>query len=295
MNRTLPSLPTADLAERVDEAARWLRARADVVPVVGLTLGSGLGGVVDAIEDAVRVPTREIPHWPASTVAGHSGRLALGRWRGVAVAALAGRSHRYEGYSLDRVTFAVRVMHALGCRTLLFTNAVGAVRPDLAPGDLMLATGHLNFIGKRGLFAPAELRERRAGRAMDDVYAPELRAALLAASLAARVKLHEGTLMGGHGPTYETAAEVRMAGYAGADVACMSTVHEATLAAQLGCATASLSCVTNKATGLSATPLTHGEVTEVADRVASRLRAVLEAWLDTLPRSGPASGAARRA
>jgi purine-nucleoside phosphorylase len=274
-----PLLPTHDLERRVADAAAAIRARTKLSPRVGLTLGSGLGGVVDAIPGAEVFATRDLPHWPASTVQGHAGRLALGEWCGVPVVALAGRSHRYEGYPLDRVTFAVRVMRALGARTLVFTNAVGAIHPELRPADLMLATGHLNFIGKRGLLTPAELAERRAGRRVADPYSPRLRGALLAAAAQAGIPLHQGVLMGGHGPTYETAAEVRMARILGADVACMSTVHEVTLAAQLGCEAASLSCVTNRATGLSETPLTHAEVTEVADRVAVRLRAVLERFL----------------
>ena len=275
------SLTTAtdDLDLRVAATVAAIRERSALVPSVGLTLGSGLGSVVDAIPGAEVFATRELPHWPRSTVSGHAGRLALGVWCGAPVAALSGRSHRYEGYSLDQVTFAVRVIHALGARVQVFTNAVGAIHPELRPADLMLATGHLNFIGKRGLFTPAELRARRAGRVVSDPYSPRLRAALLAAARAAGVKLHQGVLMGGHGPSYETAAEVRMARLLGADVACMSTVHEVTLAAHLGCEAASLSCVTNRATGLSATPLTHAEVTEVADRVAVRLRAVLERFL----------------
>jgi len=274
-----PSLPTADLDRRVADAVAAIRSRTSLVPQVGLTLGSGLGGVVDAIPGAEVFSTRDLPHWPASTVVGHAGRLAIGTWHGVPVAALSGRSHRYEGYTLDKVTFAVRVMMALGCRTMIFTNAVGAFAPELKPADLMLATGHMNFIGKRGLFTTAELAERRLGRAIADPYTPTLRAALLDAASRAGVKLHQGILMGGHGPTYETAAEVRMAGRIGASVACMSTVHEVTLAAQLGCDTASLSCITNKATGLSATKLTHHEVTEVANEVAGKLRAVLEHYL----------------
>jgi purine-nucleoside phosphorylase len=274
-----PSLPTADLDRRVADAVAAIRSRTSLVPQVGLTLGSGLGGVVDAIPGAEVFSTRDLPHWPASTVVGHAGRLAIGTWHGVPVAALSGRSHRYEGYTLDKVTFAVRVMMALGCRTMIFTNAVGAFAPELKPADLMLATGHMNFIGKRGLFTTPELAERRLGRAVADPYTPTLRAALLDAASRAGVKLHQGILMGGHGPTYETAAEVRMAGRIGASVACMSTVHEVTLAAQLGCDTASLSCITNKATGLSATKLTHHEVTEVANEVAGKLRAVLEHYL----------------
>ena len=274
----------AGIAARVAEALAAVRERSPLIPRVALTLGSGLGGVVDAIEDAVVIPTAGLPHWPRSTVAGHAGRLALGSWRGVPVVALAGRSHRYEGYSLDQVTFAVRVMHALGARTMVFTSAVGGIAPPLAPGELMLATGHINFIGKQGLFAPSELAARRAGRIVGETYSVALRTELLAAATRAGVRLHPGALMGFQGPAYETAAEIRMAGALGADAAGMSTVHEVTLAAQMGCEAASLSCITNRATGLSDTPLAHGEVTEVADRVAHRLRAVLEAWLDGLPK-----------
>jgi len=274
-----PILPTDDLERRVADAVAAIRRRTSLAPRVGLTLGSGLGGVVDAIPGAEVFPTRELPHWPPSTVPGHAGRLAVGTWCGVPVAALSGRSHRYVGYTLDKVTFAVRVMHALGCRTMIFTNAVGAIHPELRPADVMLATGHLNFIGKRGLLTRDELAARTGGRAVGDPYSPRLRRALLAAALEAGVRLHRGVLMGGHGPTYETAAEVRMARTLGADVACMSTVHEVTLAAQLGAEAASLSCVTNRATGLSETPLTHEEVTEVAHEVSGKLRAILERFL----------------
>jgi purine-nucleoside phosphorylase len=272
-------LPSFDLDARVADAVRAIRARSDLVPRVGLTLGSGLGGVVDALEDAIVFPTGELPHWPRSTVHGHAGRLALGHWQGVPVAALSGRSHRYEGYPLDRVTFAVRVMHALGARTLLFTNAVGATNPELAPGDLMLAVDHINFIGKRGLLTRKELVARRAGRPVAACYSPRLGAALLQAATRAGVRLGRGVLMGGLGPGYESAAEVRMAMAFGADVACMSTVHEVTLAAQLGAEAASISCITNRATGLSQGPLAHDDVTVVADRAALSLRRILEEFL----------------
>ena len=271
---------TSDLEARVKDAVAAIRARTPLVPKVALTLGSGLGGVVDAVEQATVFPTRELPHWPRSTVPGHAGRLALGTWRGVPVAALSGRSHRYEGYPLDQITLAVRVMHALGARIHIFTNAVGAIRDGLRPADVVLATGHLNFIGKRGLLTPDELRERDGARRVAEPYTPRLRAALLASAEKAGITLHQGVLMGGLGPTYETAAEIRMARKLGADVACMSTVHEVTLAAQLGCEAASLSCVTNLATGLSDTPLAHSEVTVVADKVAVSLRALLENFLD---------------
>lgn len=274
-----PQLASADLERRVAGALAAVRDRSSLVPRVSLTLGSGLGGVVDLIEAATRIPTTEIPHWPRSTVQGHSGTLALGTLAGVPVVALAGRSHRYEGYTLDRVTFGVRVMRALGASTMIFTNAVGAMNPEYRPGDLMIATDHLNFIGRRALLTPAELAGRGAGRRVGSCYTPSLRDSLRAAALTAGVPLHQGVLMGGHGPTYETAAEVRMAIALGADVACMSTVHEVTVAAELGCEAASLSCVTNRATGLSDVPLTHADVTEVADRAAVKLRAVISEYL----------------
>ena len=270
---------TDDLAQRVADAARSVRERTALVPRVGLTLGSGLGGAVDAIHGATTIATADLPHWPRSTVHGHAGKLVLGHWAGTPVVALAGRSHFYEGYPLDRVTFGLRVMHALGARVLLFTNAVGAMNPDYQPGELMVATDHINFIGRRGLLTLDELRERRAGRQVASHHSPRLRARLLEAGLRAGVRLHQGVLMGGTGPSYETAAEVRFAAAIGADVACMSTVHEVTVAAELGCEAASISCVTNRATGLSKTPLTHQEVTEVAERGAVALRAVIEEFL----------------
>jgi purine-nucleoside phosphorylase len=278
-------LPTHDLDRRLADAVRFIRARTPLVPRVALTLGSGLGGTIELLERATPFATSEIPHWPRSTVVGHAGALVLGHWAGVPVAALSGRSHRYEGYTLDRVTFGLRVMVALGARVQVFTNAVGAINPEYRPGDLMLASDHLNFIGKRGLFTPAELAERRAGRRYGAPHSERLRAALRAAAARAGVPLRQGVLMGGHGPTYETAAEVRMAGSLGADVACMSTVHEVSAAAELGCEAASLSCITNRATGLSDVPLSHAEVADVAGRAAASLRAVLVEFLRAEPAS----------
>ena len=269
-------LPTHDLDPRVADVVGVIRARTALEPRVGLTLGSGLGGLIDALEQPLAWATSDLPHWPPSTVAGHRGRLVLGWWRGVPLVALAGRSHRYEGYALDRVTLGARVMHALGARTLIFTNAAGALGAALDPGDLMLATDHINFVGKRGLFTPAELVGRRMGRPVTIGYDPELARALDAAASRAGVRLRRGILLGGHGPSYETAAEVRMAAALGADAVCMSTVHEVTVAAQLGCRVASISCITNRATGIAEAPLAHDEVTEVAGRAATRLRAVLD-------------------
>jgi len=270
------ALPATEVERRVRETVAAIRARTALEPRYGLTLGSGLGGVIERLEDATVFAVSDLPHWPRPTVAGHAGRLAVGRWRGVPLVALAGRSHRYEGHPLDRVTFAVRVMAALGARSLVFTNAVGALNPGYRPAELMLATGHVNFIGKRGLLTDAELRARGGSRPVASCYTPRLLGALDAAAARAGVAVHHGVLMGGLGPSYETAAEVRMGTALGADVACMSTVHEVTLAAALGCEAASLSCITNRATGLSDRPLTHAEVTEVADVGARSIERILD-------------------
>ena len=253
-----------------------MRARTPLVPALAVTLGSGLGAVADALDGAVRVSTREIPYFPASTVAGHEGALVLGNLAGLPVVVLAGRSHRYEGYGLERVTFAVRVMRALGSRVAVFTNAVGAIRPGLAPGDLVLATDHINWIGKRGLLTPGELSARGAARRAASPYSHALIERLTRAAAAADVPLERGTLLGGLGPSYETAAEIRMAAMAGADVVCMSTVHEVSLAAELGMECASISCVSNAATGLSGERLTHDEVRDVAGRAAEKLTRLLK-------------------
>lgn len=277
MSGSAPYPPAIEARAR--EAVAAIRARTDLVPRVGFTLGSGLGGVIDALEDAVTFDTATLPHWPRSTVPGHAGRLSLGRWAGLPVAALSGRSHVYEGYPLDRVTLAVRVMHALGAGALVFTNAVGAISSALAPGDLVLLTDHINFIGTRGLFTPGELAARRDGRRTAAFHSPRLRAALHAAALEAGVPLRRGVLVAGRGPSYESAAEIRMGAAIGADVVGMSTAHEVTLAAELGCEAACLSCVTNMATGISATALSHDEVAETAVEAAGRLHAILEAFV----------------
>jgi len=270
------ALPAAEVERRVREAVAAIRARSALTPHVGLTLGSGLGGVIDRLESAAVFAVTELPHWPPPTVVGHAGRLALGRWGDTPLVALAGRSHRYEGHPLDRVTFAVRVMAALGARALIFTNAVGALNREFQKADLMLATDHINFIGKRGLLDDAELRARGAARPVARCYSPRLNQRLAAAAARAGVPLHRGVLMGGLGPSYETAAEVRMGAAIGADVACMSTVHEVALAAELGCEAASLSCITNRATGLADGPLSHAEVTEIADLGARKIERILD-------------------
>jgi purine-nucleoside phosphorylase len=279
-------------AAHVPEALAAIRAQTALVPRAAVILGSGLGPVAAAVtpeppgsaagaaSDAPRgavIPTAEIPFWPHSTVPGHAGRLLLGYWGGVPVALLSGRSHRYEGYGLDSVTFSVRVFHALGARLLFLTNAVGSMNPRILPGSLMLVRDHLNWHGTRGLFRPGELAAagERGSERPAPLYSPRLIARLQEIARERRVPLAEGVLMGGLGPAYETAAEIATARRWGADAACMSTVTEVLVGAGLGMEVAVISCVTNLATGLAARALTHEEVIEVSDRAAAALGVLL--------------------
>ncbi|MGH7725448.1 MAG: purine-nucleoside phosphorylase [Candidatus Eiseniibacteriota bacterium] len=267
----------------VDECVAVLRNASALVPRIGIVLGSGLGGVADRVvtgRDGAAFSTAELPHWPASTVHGHEGKLVLGRWEDTPVVVLRGRTHVYEGYPLERVTFAHRVMAALGIHTLLVTNAVGTFNTNFAPGDLMLVRDHINGIGKRGLLTAGEIASNPPlGRGVPApavrAYTPRVAAVLRASALELGILLREGILLAGTGPAYETAAEIRMARKLGADAACMSSAHEIDLAAALGLSTGAVSCITNYGTGLSPHPLTHADVQEVAGRVASRLEALL--------------------
>ena len=266
----------------VQECVAALRARTALEPRVGVVLGSGLGAVADRIDvtqGGAAFDTASLPHWPRSTVKGHAGKFVLGHWEGTPVAVLRGRTHVYEGYGLGTVTFAHRVMIALGVDTLLVTNAVGTFNRNFAPGDLMLVRDHINGIGRRALFTPEELATApgvsRGAIGRRRPYTPELLELMRSVALERRIRLREGVLFAGKGPAYETAAEIAMARAMGADCACMSSAHEVDLAAALGLATAAVSCITNYGTGISATALSHHEVEEVAGEAAGRLEALL--------------------
>ncbi len=270
------------MSPEVADCLATLRATTQLAPKIGIVLGSGLGGVADRIDTSrggAAFETRTLPHWPASTVHGHDGKLVLGHWGDTPVVALRGRTHFYEGYPLERVTFAHRVFAALGVTTLLVTNAAGTFNTMFEPGDLMLVRDHVNGIGRRGLFTREELaqapHETRGAIGRTRPYSKRVLDILRAVASEQGVQLREGILWAGTGPTYETATEIRMARKYGADAACMSSAHEVDLAAALGLETGAVSCLTNYGTGLSPHPLTHEEVQEVAGQVATRLEALL--------------------
>src|SRR3569623_439973 len=218
-----------DLFSKAEAAVNYVRERASVVPRVGVILGSGLGGFASQVRDAVVIPYADIPHFPQSTVVGHSGKLVLGTIAEVPVAVMQGRVHAYEGYTMDQVTFPARVLGLLGCTRLIVTNAAGGFRPDIPPGSLILISDHINLTGHNAALGPNEERFAcisGAGQRFFDMtmaYSPALRK--LASDEAARqgIALREGIYLAVLGPSYETPAEIHAFRTLGADMVGMST------------------------------------------------------------------------
>ena len=267
---TAPARHRGNASGSAPAAAEYLRSQfGEETPVAALILGSGLGGLADRITDAVRVRYADIPGFPAATVAGHAGVLIAGQLAGRRVFALAGRFHIYEGHPASLAALPVRVLAALGAKTLIVSNAAGGIRSTLEPGDLMLIRDHINFMFRNPLIGPCEPGDVRFPD-MSTPYDEALCALALDVARREKIALAEGVYCGLLGPTYETPAEVRMLSLIGADAVGMSTVPEVIVAAVLGMRTLGISCVTNMACGLSAAPITHAEVIETTARVAAK-------------------------
>lgn len=240
-------MPSADSTfERVQAAAEVVRARIDVQPEVAIILGTGLGGLAKRIESPVQVPYEEIPGFPLSTVESHAGRLLAGRIGGRPVVAMQGRFHRYEGYSLQQVTFPVRVMHALGAGVLMVSNACGGMHPEWAPGDLMLLADHINLLGDNPLTGPNDDRLGPRFPDMSEPYDPALAALARAVAAEQGTVLREGVYVAVAGPNLETRAEYRMLRLMGADVVGMSTVPEVIVARHEGLRVLGVSIITDQ-------------------------------------------------
>jgi purine-nucleoside phosphorylase len=264
------------------EAADAVRDRLAVdAPTVAIILGSGLGRLAARIEQPRRVPFADVPGFPPATVVGHSGELIAGRLAGREVLALSGRFHMYEGHVPRLAAFPVRVLHALGARTLFVSNAAGGLRRTFQPGDLMLITDHINLMWRNPLEGPVEEGDERFPD-MSAPYDPALQAQLRAAALDVGVRLVEGVYCGLLGPTYETPAEVRMFDRLGADALGMSTVPETIVARAMGMRVAGISCITNMACGITAGALSHAEVIETSARAADSFEAVVSRWVSRL-------------
>jgi purine-nucleoside phosphorylase len=250
-------------------------------PALAIVLGSGLGGLADRLDDVASVPYAELPGFPLVTVAGHRGAVLSGRLGGRRVVALAGRLHPYEGHSSALAAFPVRVVRALGARTLFVSNAAGGIRERLAAGTLMVITDHLNLTFRNPLIGPAESEEPRFPD-MSEPYDRQLIARLHACGDDIGEPLQDGVYCGLVGPSYETPAEIRMARALGADAVGMSTVSEVVVARALGMRVAGVSCITNVAAGGSSHPLSHLEVLEVAARAAARFERLVLRFVASL-------------
>ena len=263
-------------------AADAIRRRVgDIRPAAAIILGSGLGGLARRVAEPISIPFAEVPGFPQATVVGHAGKLIVGTLGGRTVVTLAGRFHMYEGHDAALAGFPVRVLHALGARTLFVSNAAGGIRRTFRPGDLMLIRDHLNLMFRSplvGALEPGDVRFPDMSAPYDTALAQQLRD--VASEL--HIPLVEGVYGGLLGPTYETPAEVRMLGILGADAVGMSTVPEVIVARTIGMRVAGISCITNLASGISPHPLSHAEVIETTTVVAERFESLVESWVSKL-------------
>ena len=256
-----------------EAASRLIETLDGLAPKTALVLGSGLGGLVDEVEHAVRIPYGELPGFPRSGVTGHAGQVVAGRLAGTPVLMLAGRAHYYEHGNAGVMRPALEVLAGIGIDKLILTNAAGSLDPDMGPGSLMLLTDHINFSGSNPLFG--EPTDRRFV-GLTEAYDRNISLALEKAAAATGTPLHQGVYMWFSGPSFETPAEIRMARIMGANAVGMSTVPEVILARFLGLRVAACSVITNLAAGMTGAELSHQETKDVAPRGGARLAAILK-------------------
>jgi purine-nucleoside phosphorylase len=265
-----------------EQAKQFILGRTDVRPAIGLVLGSGLGAFADELTDATVIPYAEIPGWPHSTAVGHAGKLILGTLRGLEVAVMAGRAHPYEGYTMQQVTYGVRVLHALGVRSMVFTNAAGGINPALERGGLVLISDHINLQGTNPLVGPNDDALGPRFPDMSEAYSKPYRDIARELAIELCVHLPEGVYAAMLGPSYETPAEIRYLRTIGADVVGMSTVPEVIVARHMGMKVLGISCVTNMHSETEPQKTNHEEVLETGAMVRDTLVRFLKALLPRL-------------
>ncbi|MGV3708229.1 MAG: purine-nucleoside phosphorylase [Gemmatimonas sp.] len=275
------TLEAARAAQVVRDRIQTATGNALDTPVCGIVLGSGLGGLANRIENATRIAFADVPGFPTATVAGHAGQLIVGTLADRPVVALAGRLHMYEGHAANLAGYPVRLLHALGARVYLASNAAGGVRRTLRPGDLMLIADHINLMFRNPLTGQVEPGDERFPD-MSAPYDATLMARIRDAARSLRIPLQEGVYCGLLGPTYETPAEVRMLEKLGVDAVGMSTVPEVIVARALGMRAAAISLITNPAAGLALAPLNHAEVLDVGQQAANSFEALVTEFVRTL-------------
>jgi purine-nucleoside phosphorylase len=275
-------IPPAEQPARLDALEAAVRARTDLVPELGIVLGSGLGGLADDLTDIVAIPFEDLPGWPAATAPGHVGRLLLGRLAGRPVVMLQGRFHLYEGNAPGLVVQPVLLFQRLGARIVILTNAAGGLDPAFGPGTLMVISDHINLTGQNPLIGPnaASIGERFTD--VTDAWSRRLRVRLHEAGRAESVELAEGIYVGLTGPNYETPAEVRMLAGLGGHAVGMSTVMECIAARWAGLEVCGVSLVTNAGAGYTGEPLTHEEVLAAGAEAGPRLARVIRRFVTEL-------------
>ncbi|MBE5103527.1 purine-nucleoside phosphorylase [Priestia aryabhattai] len=256
--------------EKVQQTKDYLLSQIDQSPSIGLVLGSGLGILADEIENPTYIPYNELPHFPASTVTGHAGRMVIGDLKGKRVIAMQGRFHYYEGHSLEAVTYPIRIMKAIGVQQIIVTNAAGGINPDFKPGDLMIIQDHINLTSQNPLIGPNEEEFGERFPDMSEAYSKKLIA--LAKDVASKNKINmvEGIYAGMLGPSYETPAEINFLSIIGASAVGMSTVPEVIVAQHSGLEVLGISCISNMAAGISEHSLTHDEVMETTENIKAQ-------------------------
>ena len=270
------------LKEKTIQAADFIKANINTIPEIGLILGTGLGSLGERIKDAVIFPYSDIPNFPDSTVKFHAGKLICGTLSGKSVIVMQGRFHYYEGYPMRDFTMPIRMMHHLGVKTLLITNAAGGIREHLVPGTLALITDHINLMGMNPLIGPYDefLGERFPD--MSDPYTGALRALAHKAAGELGIKLVDNIYAAISGPSFETPAEIRMLQRLGADSVGMSVVPEALVARQLGMQILAITAITDQALPDSMVEITHEEVSRVAKEITPKFNALVEKIIESL-------------
>lgn len=264
-----------DVVSQVQEAAHFIQSKIKVRPSIAVVLGSGLGSFADDMNDSVRIPYSEIPHFARSTAIGHAGRLVIGMVNQVPLVTMQGRFHLYEGYTAETVGFPIRVFARMGIRAVILTNAAGGINLDYGQGKLVMITDHINLQGQNPLVGCEDHRLGPRFIDMTDAYCERYREMAQAAGNKLGIELGQGIYAGLLGPSYETPAEIRYLRAIGADLVGMSTITEVIAARQLGIKVLAISCVTNMAAGILKQKINHQEVLETGRRVASEFKALL--------------------
>jgi purine-nucleoside phosphorylase len=263
----IPKSNVESLYDRAQEAASLIRTRTDAVVPVAIVLGSGLGAFAQDLTGATEIPYYQIPGFARATVEGHAGRLVIGNAGETTVAAMQGRFHFYEGYSLEEVTFPIRVLKLLGVRTLVLTNAAGTLNIEYTPGSLMVIGDHLNLLGDNPLRGENDDHFGPRFPDLTSVYSRRLQDIVIDEANAMGLEVRRGIYAALSGPSYETPAEIHMLRTLGADVVGMSTVPEAIVARHMGMQVVGISCITNLAAGVSDQPVDHSQVMAIGERV----------------------------